>query len=60
MAQRIINEMNRTTDAGLMKVWRNALNELGVRYMFDEYTNEWMLTNGYTKSELARMKGGAR
>ena len=57
MAQRIINEMNRTTDALLMRVWKDALNELGVRYIFDSYTNEWMLTDGYTKSELARMKG---
>ena len=58
IARRIINEMNRTTDAGLMKVWKNALKELGQPWYYDTYLEEYKLSDGYTQSELARM--GAR
>lgn len=54
MAQKIISAMNETMDADLIKVYTNALDELGAKYLFDSYVG-WILTDGYTKSELARM-----
>jgi len=56
MAQKIINFMNTTDDEGLINVMTDALNELGVKYLYDSYVG-WMLTDGYTKSELSHMKG---
>jgi len=55
MAQKIITAMNETMDADLIKVYTNALNELGVQYLYDSYVG-WILTDGYTANELARMK----
>lgn len=54
MAQKIINIMNETNDADLIKVYTNALDELGVQYLYDSYVG-WILTDGYTANELARM-----
>lgn len=55
MAQKIIAVMNETMDADLIKVYRNALDELGAEYLYDSYVG-WILTDGYTKAELARME----
>lgn len=55
MAQKIIAAMNETQDADLIKVYTNALDELGIRYMFDRYIGQWVQTDGYTSNELARM-----
>ena len=54
MAQKIIAVMNETMDADLIKVYTNALDELGVQYLYDSYVG-WILTDGYTANELARM-----
>ena len=54
MAQKIIKAMNETMDADLIKVYTDALNELGVQYLYDSYVG-WILTDGYTANELARM-----
>lgn len=54
MAQKIIDFMNETNDADIIKVMTNALNELGVQYLYDSYVG-WILTDGYTTTELARM-----
>jgi hypothetical protein len=43
LAERIKNEMNKTQDEGLIRVFQNALDELGEKYFFDEYVNEWIL-----------------
>jgi hypothetical protein len=55
MAQKIIVAMNETMDSDLIKVYTDALNELGVKYLYDSYVG-WILTDGYTKSELSHMK----
>jgi len=54
VAQKIIDFMNETNDADIIKVMTNALNELGVQYLYDSYVG-WILTDGYTTTELARM-----
>ena len=56
MGKKIIDAMNeRLDDDGFIEVMKNALDELGVSYYKDSYTNEWCELNGYTKAELARM-----
>ena len=54
LAEKIKNEMNKTQDEGLIRVFCNALDELGVQYLYDSYVG-WILTDGYTANELARM-----
>lgn len=44
LSERIKNEMNKTTDEELIRVFCNALDELGEKYFFDEYVGEWILT----------------
>ena len=59
MAKKIIEAMNeRLDDYGFIEVMLAALKELGASYYFDNYTNQWCQSNGYTKTELARMRMG--
>ena len=42
MAQKIIAAMNETDDKDLLRVFANALDELGEKYLYDSYVG-WIL-----------------
>ena len=49
MAERILAEMNKTQDNELLNVYKDALDELGVCYRWDDYIGshgEWVRSNG--------------